>query len=65
VPAKIVRITAENCRLRVIQLPEKYKENFDISSEDASLGKAEVLLVYFRVVETLSIRCYLALYVVI
>jgi hypothetical protein len=30
-----------------IQLPEKYKENFNVSSEGASSGNNEVLLIYF------------------
>jgi hypothetical protein len=35
-----------------MQLPEKYKENFDVSSEDLSSrafdGNAKVLLVFFK-----------------
>jgi hypothetical protein len=30
-----------------IQIPEEYKENFDVSSEGASSGNNEVLLIYF------------------
>ena len=47
-----------------IQLPEKYKENFDVSSEAPSSGVTgrafgrndEILLIYFQVVASLPTK---------
>ena len=45
----IVTMTQESCRLKAIQLylPEKYKQNFDVSSEVPSYDIASFLRVFY------------------